>query len=249
MKANYGIDAPGLVRFFFVAGSIAAILFLMVNFLIAQGSNLTRIGASLLAICALYLTGMGFLMLFWSRVKKIAERDQLLSLIQWRGDEQVLDVGCGRGLLLIGSALRLTTGKATGIDIWSAKDQSENSPKGAEENARIENVSDKIEILTGDMRAMPFADHSMDVIMSHWVVHNLPNKADRDQSLAEMARVLKSGGTLLVVDIENNKAYIDTLETLGFRDIRTIVSKTRDIILGIISFGSFRPMAIIAQKI
>ena len=42
--------------------------------------------------------------------------------IRWHltGDEKVLDVGCGRGLLLIGAAKRLKSGKATGIDVWDA---------------------------------------------------------------------------------------------------------------------------------
>jgi len=40
----------------------------------------------------------------------------------------VLDVGCGRGLLLIGAARRLTTGKAVGVDIWQAEDRVGNLP-------------------------------------------------------------------------------------------------------------------------
>ena len=43
-------------------------------------------------------------------------------MIPWRGNETVLDVGTGRGLLMIGAARRLTTGISVGIDIWSAKD-------------------------------------------------------------------------------------------------------------------------------
>ena len=41
-------------------------------------------------------------------------------MIRWRGDEQVLDVGTGRGLMLIGTAQDVPAGLAIGIDIWSS---------------------------------------------------------------------------------------------------------------------------------
>jgi len=37
-------------------------------------------------------------------VGKVRERERLLDTLTWRGDEQVLDLGCGRGLMLIGAA-------------------------------------------------------------------------------------------------------------------------------------------------
>ena len=53
-------------------------------------------------------------MLWSSKIGKLRARDELIGAIPWRGDEQVLDVGCGRGLLLIAAAKRLTSGKAIG---------------------------------------------------------------------------------------------------------------------------------------
>ena len=38
-------------------------------------------------------------MLYTSKIGKVRGRDRLLDRLPWRGDEQVLDVGCGRGLL------------------------------------------------------------------------------------------------------------------------------------------------------
>jgi cyclopropane fatty-acyl-phospholipid synthase-like methyltransferase len=72
--------------------------------------------------------GFGALLLLWSSlVGKFRARDALLNAVPWRGDEQVLDVGCGHGLMLIGAAKRLSTGRATGIDIWQDVDQANNS--------------------------------------------------------------------------------------------------------------------------
>ena len=68
----------------------------------------------------------------------------------WRGDEKVLDVGCGRGLFLIGAAERLTTGKATGVDIWQSEDLSNNTGDAVMANAKAEGVAAKVKIETAE---------------------------------------------------------------------------------------------------
>jgi len=55
------------------------------------------------------------------------EWDRILDRLHLRGDEVVLDMGCGRGAVLTAVARRLTTGRVTGVDIWSKKDQSGNA--------------------------------------------------------------------------------------------------------------------------
>jgi len=150
--------------------------------------------------------------------------------------------------MLIGAAKRLKSGKSVGIDIWQAKDQSANGPQGALENARLEGVSHLIEIETGDARALPLADGSFDVVMSHWVVHNLDSAAERTLALGEMARVLRFGGNLILADIEHRTAYMATLQQLGLIECRIEVSPVLDRVLGAVSFGSFRPATIFAKK-
>jgi arsenite methyltransferase len=247
-KADYGIDAPGLVRFFFVGGATAAILYFLSSLLFASYPVWAFLAHVIVGTVTMYLTGMGCLMLYWSKTVKVRGRESVLDQISWRGDEHVLDVGCGRGLMLIGAALRLTTGRAIGIDIWQAKDQSANAPEGALNNARIEGVLEKIEIQTADMRSLPFADHSFDVIVSHWVVHNLDSKTDRDLSLSEMARVLRPGGNIILCDIENRDVYLARLNELGLTNLRVKFNPIADTILSIVSVGSFRPAAIFAHK-
>ena len=87
-------------------------------------------------------------MLDYSLRRKFRHRDKMLAMIQWRGDEQVLDIGTGRGLLLIGAAKRLTTGHVVGIDIWSKKDLSDNRLERAEFNIKAEGVADRCELLS-----------------------------------------------------------------------------------------------------
>jgi len=201
-----------------------------------------------LALASVYLLGMGSYMLYGSKIEKIRQREVYLDFIHWRGDEQVLDVGCGRGLMLVAAARRLTTGKATGIDIWEAKDQSSNTREAPLQNAKLEHVSDLVDVLTADMRKLPFADQSFDVVLSHWVVHNLEKESERTTALEEMARVLRPDGQIILADIEFREAYQARLADLGFANVKLVVNPIKDMILSAVSFGSFRPFVISAQK-
>ena len=245
---DYGIDAPGLVRGFLLAG-LSGVVLLAATAAFAPAAWAWRSAVLLLlALATLYPLGMGGFMLFESRIGKVRGRERLLDRIAWRGDERVLDVGCGRGLMLVGAAKRLTTGRATGIDIWQASDQSANGPEGALGNAAREGVADRVEVATADMRKLPFADATFDVIVSHWVVHNLDAERDRALALTEMSRVLRPAGTILLADIAHRAAYATALTALGFPPPDLIVSPLRDAILTAVSFGSFRPFALLAHR-
>ena len=99
----------------------------------------------------------GFLFLFYVKVGKYHHRDHMLSLYDWRGDEQVLDVGCGRGLLLAGAAKKLDQGgAATGNDIWSQVDMGGNSEKATQHNLDLEGVTPRCNLLSVGAQEMPF---------------------------------------------------------------------------------------------
>lgn len=191
---------------------------------------------------------MGCYMLYGSLIGKVRLRHQLLGLVPWSGSEAVLDVGCGRGLFLTAAASRIPFGRAVGIDLWLAKDQSGNRSDATLANARAEGVAERVEVQTGDARQLPFADDTFDVVVSHWVVHNLVKPNDRARALDEMARVLKPGGWLLIADIENHAEYVGRLKDLGFVGVRHIVSQFWDKVRRLITFGTFRPGTIIGQS-
>ncbi len=132
------------------------------------------------AIGWLFIAGW---MIWDSKVGKLWARDRLLDGLKLRGDELVLDVGCGRGLLLIGAAKRLTTGKAIGVDIWNAEDLSGNRPEATLENTRLEGAAERVEVKDGDTRWLPFADGAFDVIVSKEVLHNIGNATERDTAV------------------------------------------------------------------
>jgi Ribosomal protein L11 methyltransferase (PrmA) len=151
--ADYGVDAPRAVRNAVLAGSACGLLAPLAYALLRpRRQGLARRGLALGA-CA-WLSSLALVggMLWSSTIGKLRPHDRLLDAIPWRGDETVLDVGCGRGLLLIAAAKRLTEGKAIGVDVWDASDQSGNSPQATLENARIEGVFGRVEVLDGDAR-------------------------------------------------------------------------------------------------
>jgi SAM-dependent methyltransferase len=220
-KADYGIDAPELVKSMAIRGGVFAgfgVLIWFVNRALMPGRAATVFGV-LLAIGVVHLL-IAAVMLWSSRVGKLAVRDRLLDAVALKGDEKVLDVGCGRGLLLIGAAKKLTGGgKSTGVDIWSDEDLSKNSADATRANARTESVADRIRVDDGDARKLAYANESFDVVMSSLAIHNIDEHDERAQAVAEMARVLKPGGRLAVFDIRHTGEYARKLQELGLVDV------------------------------
>lgn len=245
---DYGIDAPGLVRGFLIGGLAALGLHLLARHGGFDGGALLPVARGLLAALATYLLGMAGFMVWYSRVEKLRDRDRLLDLLPWTGAERVLDVGCGRGLMLIGAAQRLGRGRAFGIDLWRQSDQARNSAEAALANAALEGVAERIEVLTADMRKLPFPAGHFDFVVSNWTIHNLDALPDRQAALAEIVRVLKPGGRLLINDIVNQREYAAELHRLGLQDLRCHNHALRDAVFKAISFGSFAPSAITARK-
>jgi len=125
--------------------------------------------------------------------------EQELDRAALKGNEQLLDLGCGRGMVLIEAAKRLPTGRAVGVDLWT-KDQSDNRPEVTLANAAAAGVADRVEVRTADITALPFEDGSFDVATSAMVIHNIRSPEARYRAVDEAMRVLRPGGQLLIAD-------------------------------------------------
>lgn len=154
-------------------------------------------------------------MLLYSLHGKFTHRDRMLALHLWRGHEQVLDVGTGRGLMLIGAAKRLTVGHATGIDIWNKEDLSGNSAAATQRNLAIEGVANLCTLVSESAQQMSFPDATFNVIVSNLCLHNIYDKVARQQACAEIARVLKPGGITIISDYKLTKEYAETFRQNG----------------------------------
>jgi ubiquinone/menaquinone biosynthesis C-methylase UbiE len=171
------------------------------------------------AIAAFNLVSMA-LYLHGTRRGKFVVWQGLLDDLGLRGDERLLDLGCGRGAVLLLAAERLPAGRAVGIDLWRGVDQSGNAQAVTERNAEAEGVRDRVELRTGDMTALPFDDASFDVIISNIAIHNIKSADGRARAIDEAVRVLRPGGRLLIADLAAVDAYRSRLTELGMTDVR-----------------------------
>lgn len=209
LDTSYGIDAPGMVRAHFLLAIVLAITALAC-YLWPEPSTVTLRAACGAAIAVAILLFGACVMLYSSLVGKQRVCDRLVAALELSGNEDVLDAGCGLGLALVRCARDLTSGTAVGIDLWSAKDLSNNTPEVTLANATRAGVADRVTVETGDVRRLPFSDASFDAVISMTVIHNIPSRDGRDQALHELVRVLKPGGRMAIFDL----LYVGRLRTV-----------------------------------
>jgi len=149
---------------------------------------------------------------------KLSVWKELLDELDLRGDEHVLDIGCGRGAVLISAAHRLPRGRATGADIWRLRDQTGNTRASAEGNAMAEGVSERVEFVDADARDLPFPPGSFDVVLSNLTISNIHGSQERARALREAVRVLRPGGRMRVVDDRADR-YAPILHSAGCVDV------------------------------
>lgn len=214
-KPDYGIDAPNVLRNLFLFGTAC----LLLGFFgpgQAHVRNVDFILRPMFLTTGFLLLLEGCLYLFYVKVGKHRHRDRMLSIHSWRGDESVLDVGCGRGLLLAGAVKGLSAaGRGTGIDIWSKKDMGGNSEAATRRNLEMEAVSERCTLLRVPAQEMPFPDASFDVVLSNLCLHNICDKLTRQRAVQQIARVLRPDGVAILSDYKLTGEYAEQLRLAG----------------------------------
>ena len=157
--------------------------------------------------------------LYTTRRGKFRVWADLLLQLGLRGDEHLLDLGCGRGAVLLMAAHLLPGGRATGIDVWKTHEQSGNALAVTQQNAEREGVAEHVTLHTADMRSLPFTDASFDLVVSSMAIHNIPDHEGRVQAINEAVHVLKPGGRLVIVDFRETARYGTRLSELGMTDV------------------------------
>jgi phosphatidylethanolamine/phosphatidyl-N-methylethanolamine N-methyltransferase len=118
-------------------------------------------------------------------------RLEAIGMLDLRPDDRVLDVGTGTGLIIPWIAAKLSTGKVVGIDI------SEKMLRKAEERVQRLGLSSKAEFRREDAEAMTFGNATFDKVIATYTLTTIP---DPEAMLKEISRVLKPGGTLVLLD-------------------------------------------------
>ena len=238
-KVGYGIDDPRTIAELAIAGVLSVAVGLLITYYTSESSP------SIAATAILVGPGVGFLImvvtaaLYWSsRLGKVREMGRIIGQVPWGGEEVVLDLGCGRGLATVMAARHLVTGYAVGVDLWSKARISGNDPNSLIANAEAEGVGSKVLGLKAFTTSLPLSDRSVDVVLSGLSMHHLVPRRQRDALFAEVARVLKDGGRVGILDAGNGNEYSKMLRQTGFRDV--VMHRLR--------FSSFPPFHVVLAR-
>jgi SAM-dependent methyltransferase len=238
-KAGYGIDEPRSIIVLLVAGGLSVLMGFVVFI------NAASINPDIVRLALIVGPAVGFLLFAVavalydsSRRGRITETRKIVSGVPWGGDEVVLDLGCGRGLGMVFASRRLDGGYSVGVDLWRRSHLSGNDPKSIWANASIEGVEERVYPVKADPSHLPFAESSFDVILSATSLHRLVRRKERQAAFGEMARVLKYGGRIGIVDTDNGGVYASLLRSQGMTDV----------VLRRLRFSSFPPFHIVSAR-
>jgi arsenite methyltransferase len=217
MRERYGVDAPRVFVTIGAVGLLCAVAAVLVGVLV--GGALGAVLAGFLALWAVVLAVQAGWAVLGSLLGKRREWRRLLDGLGLAGDERVLEVGPGTGPVLVEVARRVPFGRVVGVDLWRPGDQAGNSRGALLGNAAAAGVSDRVEVIDGDMRALPLPDRSFDVVLASLAVHNLP-AGDRPGAVREMLRVLAPGGRLVILDFQGTADYARALRAAEAVDVQ-----------------------------
>ncbi len=127
--------------------------------------------------------------------KEKVMREDTIELARLKPGEKVLEVGCGTGSLAI--AAKAKAGPTSRI---FGTDPTLEMIEAARQKANQAGLD--INFQTGLVENIDFPDDSFDLVLSSFMVHHLPGDDLQEKGFAEMYRVLKPGGRLVVVDFE-----------------------------------------------
>ncbi|MCC9166040.1 bifunctional demethylmenaquinone methyltransferase/2-methoxy-6-polyprenyl-1,4-benzoquinol methylase UbiE [Pontibacter harenae] len=157
-----------------------------------------------------------FLNHFLSAGIDIIWRKKAVSLLAPEKPKKVLDIATGTADFAI-ETLRLKPEKITGVDI------SEGMLAVGRDKIAKKGLSDKIELVLGDSENLPFEDNSFDAITVAFGVRNFENLS---KGLSEMNRVLKPGGTAVILEFSKPRSFpMKHLYQFYFKNILPLVGR------------------------
>ena len=138
-----------------------------------------------------------FLNHFLSLGIDILWRKRAIRLLKKHQPKLILDIATGTGDFAI-EALSLNPKKIIGVDI------SEGMLSVGREKLIKKNLTDKIELISGDSEFLPFEDNFFDAVIVSFGVRNFENL---EKGLSDMLRVLKPGGKVVILEFSKPKSF------------------------------------------
>lgn len=209
-KLKKGLDAP-LVPLLYIIVGLLALLYALLFYKHYSGYLWT------VAYGVIMILG-GLIFIHTSIRGKSVIWDDIISELNIPKNSKILDLGTGHGLVLLKFAQYLSEkGHATGIDLWRNRDQSHNSLENTKNIIRSKKLEHIANVETANMLDLPFEDNQYDFVVTSLALHNIKPASARKNALNEASRVLKSSGTLIIVDTgHKKKEYMSVLRSNGF---------------------------------
>lgn len=204
-KVEYGNWVPK--RFIYVF-SVLGILFSALSFLFW----FFVIFAIVCFAVALYFVYSRYLFSFKGGNIQNQLWDLVISHLDWAGQGNVLDIGCGNGALTIKLAQKYPLAEVTGIDYWGSK--WEYSKNVCEANAEAEGVADRVLFQKASAAELPFDDGYFDAVVSNFCFHEVDDVKDKRRVICEALRVLRKGGRFVFQDLFFFKQVYGDLDQL-----------------------------------
>jgi len=226
-KPYYGYP----IRLFLMNIPLSLPICLMIILLIIIKSSIIYIIVFILLFIISFIYGI-LLGKRYKNVKKITTNN-LLNFSKIRGNEKILDLGTGAGIVAINIAKKLDNGEVYGIDRWNSLPIirsrllfhmiTGSDLHNAEKNAKLENVSNKIKFRMGSLtEQLQFPDNFFDIICSNESLYFISNKEQRIYLLKQIDRVLKKDGRFIFCEPEkiflgwNIQTVIDFFKQLQY---------------------------------
>ena len=186
-----GIDAPIVPIIFIVVGIIGVIP-------AWQSQNLYNF----IFPALMFVLAIVFIHTSLSGKYKIIH--QVVKSLDIPDNSKVLDLGTGHGAVLLEVAKKLKQpGEVIGIDIWQSDDQSNNSQTATQQNIELAQLNEVAKVQTANMTKLPFSNNEFDDVFASFAIHNVKPKSQRELAISEALRVLKTGGRLVIIDMEH----------------------------------------------
>lgn len=212
-KPDYGNWVPAAMMK--MCGALTAILFCveLLSILVIHSKIMDAV------VGILFLAVLCFILYMW-RCRNMFDfnkgglmgvvHEYLVKHLDWDGQGNLLDIGCGAGALTIRCAKRFSGAELTGMDYWGtewsyAKEQ-------CEKNAQMEGVAKRVHFQKGDAAKLDFADEIFDAAVSNFVFHEVRTQPDKRKVVREALRVVKKGGSFAFQDLFAQKKLYGDME-------------------------------------